>query len=239
MNQKLPNEKQQQELSREEVVSRYLDENPDYLADHPDVLIRLNIPHLETGAAVSLIQRQVRVLREQNQAARQQLQHLLTIARENDRLGERLHHFALSMLGSDSLDEVLDGAREVLREEFNIDEIAMWFNRKPRIDNARPEFARCGEAAFVEVLKRIGGNDRNPAKPICGATRNNETLAGLFAASAATIRSHAIVPLGGTPPEGVLALGSNDPNRFRPQMGTVYLTHFGELLYRSVAKYLQ
>src|SRR5579863_9289987 len=119
MTQKLPSE----ELSWEEAVSRYLRENRDYFERRPEILSALDVPHGERGRALSLIERQVKVLRGQKTDLERQLQDLLAIARENDLLGARLHQFAIAMIDAASLDDCLDGAKDMLRQEFRLDAI--------------------------------------------------------------------------------------------------------------------
>src|SRR5581483_3643667 len=110
----------EQELSWEEAVARYLEEHPDFLQRHPEILAKLSLRH-DVEGATSLIERQVRALRSENEALRTQLRELVAIARENDVLSARLHRFALAMADSASLDDVFDNAYEMLRREFRID----------------------------------------------------------------------------------------------------------------------
>jgi uncharacterized protein YigA (DUF484 family) len=59
----------------------------------------------------------------------------------------------------------------------------------------------------------------------------------LFSGRASEIKSTALIPLGEKNPQGVLGLGTQDPHRFHPGMGTVYLTRLGELLTHSLARH--
>jgi len=94
MKQKLPSEEIQTELSWEEAVARYLEDHPDYFQRYPETLSRILLSHETGGKAVSLIERQVQVLREQSQTLQRQLRELVNNARENDVLSGRLHRFA-------------------------------------------------------------------------------------------------------------------------------------------------
>src|SRR4051812_48389436 len=119
MSQKRGSEEAQKELSQkeiswEEAVLRYLEDQPDFLLRHPDLFAKLSLKHEVGAGAVSLIEHQVHTLRNRNADLNQQLRDLVGVARENDTLGGRLHHFALAMICPGSADEVLDSASDLL-----------------------------------------------------------------------------------------------------------------------------
>jgi hypothetical protein len=64
--------------------------------------------------------------------------------------------------------------------------------------------------------------------PQCGPAGGNPFLPW-FGEAAEHVRSVALVPLGQSPTFGLLAFGSEDPQRFFPEMGTLYLRRIGEL----------
>ena len=232
MSQKLTSEEQDKELSWEEAVSRYLEDNPDYFLRHPESLARLTLAHDVDGRAVSLIERQVQVLREQNLTLQRQLRELVSIARENDVLGSRLHRFALAMIDSGSMDDVFDSAYELLRQEFKLDSVTILLKGDPEAACDRREFVGSRDKKLNSVLKQFSGG-----KPVCGGKYDGSLMRYLFGEQAAEIRSSALIPLALKTPQGVLCLGSRDPHRFHPGMGTVYLTKLGEMLMTSIARY--
>ncbi len=234
MSQKSPSGGQQKELTWEEAVARYLEENPDYFLRHGEVLAALKVPHPESGTAISLVERQIQVLREQNHRLQQQLRELVAVARENDVLGERLHHFSQAMIDAACLDDVLNTAHDLLRREFKLDEVVIRLKGGGPSTAGRPEFTDPDDSQLNSLLKQfIGG------RPVCGGKYDDKILAYLFGAGAKEIKSTAIVALGGEIPRGVLCLGSSDPHRFHPDMGTLYLVRLGELLMRGVARHLK
>ena len=105
--------------SNEDTVMRYLRENPDFFGRHPMLLTDLSLPH-DSGEAISLVERQVAILRERNIDMRRRLTHLVGAANTNDTLFEKTRRFTLNMLDCDDLasrtsqatsDVVLVGAR--------------------------------------------------------------------------------------------------------------------------------
>jgi uncharacterized protein YigA (DUF484 family) len=162
MKQKLPSEELQTELTWEEAVARYLEDHPDYFQRFPETLSRILLSHETGGKAVSLIERQVQVLREQNQALTRQLRELVNNARENDVLSGRLHRFSTAMTGCASLDEVLDTTYDLLRQEFKLDAVVILLRGRP---------TQGGRAELVpEDDKRLNWlfQQFSSGKPICG-----------------------------------------------------------------------
>lgn len=233
MSHKLPSEEQQRELTWEEAVTRYLEDNPDYFLRHGEMLADLEVPHPETDGAISLVERQLQVLREQNQRLQQQLRELVAIARENDVLGGRLHHFSQAMIDAASLDDVLNTAQDLLRQEFKLHQVVIRVLGGTEDTAGRPEFTQPDDPQLTSLLKQFTGS-----RPICGGKYDDKMMAYLFRTAAREIKSTAMIALGGEVPRGVLCLGSRDPLRFHPDMGTVYLVRLGELLMRGMAKYL-
>lgn len=229
MTRKSRNEEAQSELSWEEAVGRYLEENPDYLVRRPDVLARIDLAHEVGGRAVSLIEHQVRVLRERNVSLEHQLHDLVAIARENDSIGNRLHRFGLAMLDSRSLEDVLDAAYELLRKDFKLDAIAIRILVTNPAAYAREECVAGDDRKLNALLGRL---DRG--KTACGA-QDRDLTAYLFGDAGNAIESCALIPLGEARPRGVLALGSHDVQRFAASMGTMHLTKLGEMLLHALS----
>jgi uncharacterized protein YigA (DUF484 family) len=230
MTQNVPSGEQEQELSWEEAVSRYLADHPDFLQRHPEVLARLALRH-DSGGATSLIERQVRLLRGENEALHNQLRRLVAIARENDVLSARVHRFALAMADSASLDDVFDNAHEMLRREFKIDAVAILCKGEGNAAFARPEFVG-NDSRLDSVIREYGAG-----KPVCGSGFEESLLKYLFGTNAHAVRSAALLGLGTRGTFGILGLGSHDARRFHAEMGTVYLAQLGDTLMHSIARF--
>ena len=236
----------------EEAVTRFLEQTPDYFLRHPELLAALAIPHPEAGRAVSLVERQVRVLRDQYESASRQLRELIANARDNDLLAERVQRFALAMIDAGTLDDVLDTAQDMLRQEFGLEGVAIQLTGNPRpatawdggsAENAgaafppypRPEFVAGDSEPLNRLLARL--SERNN-QPLCGPAPDDALLADLYGAPGGEIHSTAVIALIRHGLHGVLVLGSRDPQRFRSDMGTVYLARLGDLLMAGIARHL-
>src|SRR3989344_5050663 len=233
MKQKLPSEEIQTELSWEEAVARYLEDHPDYFQRYPETLSRILLTHETGGKAVSLIERQVQVLREQNQALQRQLRDLVNNARENDVLGARLHRFATAMVSCTSLDDALDTTYDLLRQEFKLDAVVILLRGRP-VQGGRAELVPEDDKRLNTLFQQFSS-----CKPICGGKFDDSLMSYLFSGRASEIKSSALIPLGEKNPRGVLGLGTQDPFRFHPGMGTVYLTRLGEMLTHGLVRPLR
>ena len=108
MKQKQLNEPISQEDQRlQQQVREYLLEHPDFFNNNPDLLAEINLPH-ESGQAVSLMERQVAVLRERNMEMRHRINNILETAKENDKLFEKTKRLVLGLLEADSIGQLID-----------------------------------------------------------------------------------------------------------------------------------
>ena len=249
MSQKQPHSELQQEIPWEDAVARYLEEHPDYFQRHPELLARITLIHQVGGRAVSLIERQVQVLRDQSRNLQRQLRELLGNARDNDALTDRLHRLALAMVDGRTLDDALDAAGDILRQEFQFDGARLLLRARDGFADRTEARAAgqgrpvCGfasgraevapdDAMLEELLRKVAAG-----KPVCGEAPEAPVLRSLFGEHATDIKTWALIPLGGASPFGALCLGSRDPYRFHAGMGTVYLTRLGELLTHGLARH--
>ncbi len=218
-----------------DVVAAYLQRHPDFLAQRPELLASLYVPHQPGSGAVSLVERQVQVLREHNERLERQLSQLLQTARENERVGNSLVGLGRGLLEADSLDAVLALVRDALLNEFSAD--VVWIRlidtadgRSVARDPARFLAPDAGELApFAECLDK--------GRPVCGGL-DHDRIAELFGVDVAELGSAAVVPLVAGRPLGVVALGSRDSRHFHPDMGTHFLAQLGELVTSGVSRHL-
>src|SRR3977135_3101278 len=106
--------------AEEESIAAYLRRNPDFFERHQAVLARLRLPHARGGTTISLVERQIEVLREEQAAVENKLAELVRVARANDAISERLHRFTRRLLQSAVPREQAVARIEAgLREDFD------------------------------------------------------------------------------------------------------------------------
>jgi len=212
--------------SSKEIATTYLLDNPDFLAKHPEILTQLDLAHA-SGEAVSLIERQVGQLRAQNQKLTRQLNQLVRVATDNEALMHRLYELTLELMSIDPLGAFLDRLCAALLDEFNADILNVsLLDREVKAGRTTPLFNVDSEdPEFKQFLPHL-----EKGETVCGRLSRTK-LDFLFRHRAVWVESTALVPLG---QEGLLAIGSSDPARFYPGMGTLFL----DLLARAVTRKL-
>jgi uncharacterized protein YigA (DUF484 family) len=208
-------------------VHDYLANHAEFFNDYPELLADLQLSHA-SGKAVSLIERQVQVLRDQNHELKQRLLELVDVARDNDRLNERLHHLTLELIRAGSLKELIDSLEHQLRNKFMADAIILHL---PDLDESRQRETGAQPLVIDDQLRELLPTPLTENKPQCGRLKEAQAEF-LFGEQAAAIESSAVIPLGENACRGLLTIGSREVNRFNPCMGTVFLIHLGELLVR-------
>ncbi|RLA37414.1 MAG: DUF484 domain-containing protein [Gammaproteobacteria bacterium] len=217
-----------------EIVAAYLVEHPEFLQNHPELLSDLVIPH-PTGSAISLIERQVQVLRDKQTAAELQLRQLIEVAQDNDRLAERMHRLTLALLDCTTLSAVITAVHDNLSGAFGADHVALLlFDDRvngPTLEATRWLSARSPELAeFDNIL--------NSRKPICGRLTTAQ-LDCLFGPDPSAVGSAVVIPLAENEPYGLLGIGSGDAERFQHGMGTTFLQQLGQLISHALSRHLE
>jgi uncharacterized protein YigA (DUF484 family) len=227
-------EAQEQQLATDLELISLIRENSDILQRHPELLAVLEVPH-ETGKAVSLIERQVGVLREKIQMQDDRLRELMDVARDNERLAQSRHGLALNLLSSHDLDDVVSTVLDVLSNQLAADfaVVKLFSDDQSRIDLSSGLFVDASDEALNSFKTMLEHKNT-----VCGkATKEQKNF--LFGEIADSIRSVAIIPLVAGANLGLIGLGSNDVNRFNPSMGTDFLAQIGELISASLAVQLE
>src|SRR6185503_3327158 len=105
--------------SEEETIARYLQHNADFFERHQPLLARLRLPHARTGSTISLVERQVEVLREKQTSLEQKLAEFVRVAHANDALSDKVHRFTRRLLRARTREAVLEQVEASLREDFD------------------------------------------------------------------------------------------------------------------------
>ena len=214
----------------EEQVYRYLEQNPRFLTEHPDLLEQVQLKHV-SGQASSLIEHQVSLLRDKNSELTRQMKQLSQIAGENEKLMSRLHRLTLKLAPLEDLPEFFTTLKIELADEFCADQL--YVGLFCELQNTDPIPAVNQLDVEDSELKQFSTFLDN-GNTACGRL-NGDKLHYLFGQRADSIKSTALVPLGEKSEYGFLAIGSADPSRFFPGMGTLFLELLGDVVSERLA----
>lgn len=218
----MSNPQQPVAITEEQVVA-YLKENPAFFIDQDDLLAQLRIPHMR-GSTVSLVERQVAVLRERNIDMRNRLTHLMDVARDNDRLFEKTRRLILEMLEAHSLDELIGVVDDSLRHVFLVPFVGLTLFSEGELSVGRSQSLKAAQQQIGGLL--AGG------KVLCGVLREAE-LEFLFGKEQAQkIKSAAVVTIEHNGVLGVLAIGSADQQHYSNSVDTLFLSYLADVLAR-------
>ena len=200
-------------------IARFLRTHPKFFDQHPELLEAIHVPHPYGGRAIALSERQTVALREKVKLLEGKLAEIIKFAEENDAIGEKVHRLSVALAGARDFPALVHSLYFHLREDFAVPHVALrvWGKSVP---------ADFQEAAAVSEPQRQQAGSM-PA-PYCGPAAGS-VFAPWFGEAAEHVRSLALVPLSQSAVFGLLALGSEDPERFFPEMGTLYLRRIGEL----------
>lgn len=214
------------ELTREQVAD-YLREHPEFFVEQDELLRSLTLPH-DSGRAISLVERQVHLFREQRDTLRRELVELVSIARHNDRLFEKSKRLLMQVIEARSLNDMAAAIDDSIRGDFGLDAASVLLFSESEL----PETAQ-GALHVVrpdEAHQRLG-NLLDGERAVCGQFRESER-AFLFPDREEPIASVALVPLRNENLVGVFAIGSCEPGYFDQSMGSLFLSYISDTLSR-------
>ena len=206
-------------------VANYLHENPDFFIDHAELLAEMKFSNTHGASAVSLVERQVGVLRDKVKLLEGKLGELIGFGEENDVIAEKTHRLAVDLQGAASLSRVAGVLYTNLSGAFAVPCVAvrLWGVASGDAETAE-EFQPVSDA-----IKLVAGSIQHP---YCGPADSQETVLW-FGERETPVRSMAQIPLReqgfGGACFGLLVLASEDAHRFYPDMGTLYLSRIGDL----------
>jgi uncharacterized protein len=214
----------------EESVASYLQRHPEFFERHQSLLARLRLPHVRGGSTISLVERQIEVLREKLTGLEGKLAELVRVARANEAIAARLHRFARRLLPVATRAEAIARIEAGLREDFDAFHAVLVLIGE-QSDSSAPRFVRTlppddPNLKSFESLFASG-------KPRCGQARDSQRDF-LFGPEGVEMGSVALVPLGEKGAIGLLALGSADRDRFHPGMSTEFLARLADLITDSL-----
>ncbi len=206
-------------------VAQFLKTHPQFFDQHPQLLETIYVPHPHGGRAIPLTERQMVTMREKVKLLEGKLGELIRFGEDNDAIGEKVHRLSLALLGAKDFAATVHALYFHLREDFAVPHVALRVWGRSLLEGTLE--GSPVEPALRERAETMGA-------PQCGMAAGNPYLRW-FREAQEHVRSIALIPLGQTRTVGLLALGSEDPQRFFAEMGTLYLRRIGELTAGALA----
>ena len=244
----------------DKAIAQYLNCNPDFFVNNQDILSRLRIPH-DSGKAVSLIEKQVGVLRSKSRHLENSLLDLIAVARQNENLHDRLHTLIQEIITAPTLSDIVALTQTSLRDNFSAEDVHILLiaaapkrasrkktsnnpdNKSPLEKSSRSnQTVNLEEVEGATVVRYSDRRIKHFAKvfarkqTVCGMPET-EQLNAMIGKDHAHVASAAIIPLHHERKLGLVMLTSRDESRFGVNKGVMFLNQMGELLSRRIHSY--
>lgn len=212
---------------QEQDMLDWLRQHPEFFDHYAHDIADIYVANSHGGQAVSLTERQLQTLRERNRALEGKLVELLAFGEENDQISDKLHRLTVDLMQAQDLPGIIGTLEYHLQQRFSVPHVALrlWITG---VESNLREFSPVGEA--------IGKLAQNLVSPYCGPYATDE-VQGWFGAEPGTLQSFAQFALKTAgEPFGILVMASEDPQRFFPDMGTLYLQRLSELVSAAIRR---
>jgi len=215
----------------DEQIADYLRENPTFFEQNAHLLTEIYLPSPHGNGTISLAERQQLAQRDKIRVLESKMTELIQFGEENDAISERVHRLSLGLLAARNFDALVGTISHNLSEDFQVPHVAMRLWAKPKDDAD----TSCAEFNTVDIELRNW--TENLGGPYCGHHHGLD-LSTWFGETNAPLKSFALVALRGEHSVGLLAMASEDEERFYPEMGTLYLKRIGELVSVALLRYI-
>jgi len=214
-------------------VENYLHTHPEFFVEHPELLTQLEVPH-PSGGAVSLIERQVALIRQENKQHRERIRELVEIARDNESIVDKLHQLSIHLIATKTLNSYIGILQQQLRDNFSANHVRIVLFKESFVcPDEQPEFISRTDSGLENFGKFLAHK-----QAICGRF-NTQQLNFLFADNAVEVKSMALIPLVDSDPVGMLAISSANVDHFKAGMSTAFLSSLGDISSAVIKHYLK
>ncbi|CAB3785626.1 hypothetical protein LMG28614_02174 [Paraburkholderia ultramafica] len=233
-------------------VADYLLANPEFFAEHAEMLATIRLANPHGKAAVSLQERQMEMLRDKNKHLERRLAELLRYGHENDSIASKFNRWTIRVMAERDPYALPRTIATGLRDIFDVPQAAL------RVWDVAEPYAQADFARHVGEEVRIFAGSLST--PYCGANTGFEAAQWLVPAvsavadesasgnatseSAHITESIALLALRDpegneeAPTFGLLVMGSADARRFHDGMATDFLTQIGALASAALSRLL-
>ena len=212
-------------------IRAYLRDHPTFLDENPDILETMIVQH-KTDGAVSLVERQLSILRERNNKMSLQLDSLVDLAQENELMFIRTRKLIISLLDSKSFKSLVDTLYKSLSDDFNIQSFTLTLFVDDSFKGASKARV-CSLETVSPQFQSIVNADRS----VCGMI-SAEEAEFLFGNTEIPVGSVATSVIYGNGKLGIISLGNSDNDFYQSDMGTLFLDYIADVLGRLLTKYI-
>lgn len=206
-------------------IAEYLILNPNFFKENPEVLNSIEIIH-ESGAAVSLIQKQVELLRSNYNSTTDKLMELLGIAKNNEDIFILTKELILSLINASSIEEIVALIEKSFVADFGAKKSKVLFFTESSKNLPKGRVKNPAEA------RNILGNLLKPGKIFCGEV--NKKVAKFIFNQKTSVKEMALVPLNSSSLLGLIALGSDQPGKYSDNKDTLFLDFIAEVVSKLI-----
>jgi uncharacterized protein YigA (DUF484 family) len=206
-------------------IAEYLILNPNFFKENPEVLNSIEIIH-ESGAAVSLIQKQVELLRSNYNSTTDKLMELLGIAKNNEDIFILTKELILSLINASSIEEIVALIEKSFVADFGAKKSKVLFFTESSKNLPKGRVKNPAEA------RNILGNLLKPGKIFCGEV--NKKVAKFIFNQKTGVKEIALVPLNSSSLLGLIALGSDQPGKYSDNKDTLFLDFIAEVVSKLI-----
>lgn len=205
-------QEEQHPFSKVDLV-HFLEENPNIFQQHPELLELVTL--VDSRGTASLLERQVAMMKERLNEHKSQQSQFMQVARENEQISDSFSHVICQMIGFTNLSQFATEFPSELRTTFNIDQVSF---KTAQAAARRPS----DNQSYDDAVRRLVNN-----RAVCDNRWPSNIMSLFFSAD---INSAALIPMrkpDSKEPLGILALGSQDPDRYTNDLGTAHLDRLG------------
>ena len=218
------NDKKKHNPSAKEVAD-YLILNPNFFKEHPEVLNSIEIVH-ESGAAVSLIQRQVELLRTDYNTTTDRLMELLANAKNNDDIFNLTKKLILDLINARNIEEITSILEERFKKDFGADESRLIFftESNKNIPKGRVKNPVQSANKLADLMV--------PGELFCGEVKQEITK--FIFNDESLFKEVALIPLTSSSLKGMIALGSSQQGKYTENKDTLFLDFVSEVVSKLI-----
>jgi len=205
---------------KSEDVARYLHDHPEFFDQYADMLALVTLPDPHSGRAISITEKQLFNLRDKVRTLEAKLVELISFGEENDAISDKVHGLAVALIAATDQAAVVRALYSHLDGAFAVPHVTVRLWGAGQGDDHEFDVVTDAVKAFASSLRR----------PYCGTVTGQESVAW-FGEAATHLRSMTQLPLreSGGVCFGLLVMASEEPHRFYPELGTLYLQRIGEM----------